>query len=160
MDTSGLQTLPREILLNLQNHLPPSSKVLLNYVSHHFYRSFDYNMDNFFREHGYPKYKGCGWSAEQASEARKNRPQRLELLCLLERDHLIRQSRAVCSVCCAIHKDFFFQGTELQKDCTLRRCLGHMVVPELSSSDMKECHGRLLELIGRRMLLVTFSSQL
>jgi hypothetical protein len=105
MGTPGLQTLPREILLNIQSHLPPSSKVLLNYVSRHFYRSIDYNMDDFFHKHKYPKYKGLGlMSKEQTSEARKNKPQRLELLCLLERDHLIHQSRAVCSVCCAIHK--------------------------------------------------------
>ena len=124
MGTSGLQTLPREILLNIQSHLPPSSKVLLNYVSHHFYRSIDYNMDDFHREHEYPKYTEFGWTQEQAGEAGKRQPQRLELLCLLERDHLIRQSRAVCSVCGALHGVLFFPVTELQKNCTTRQRRG------------------------------------
>ena len=38
---TGVQTLRTEILLHVQSHLPPSSKVLLNYVHGRFYRSLD-----------------------------------------------------------------------------------------------------------------------
>ena len=121
---TGLQTLPTEILLHIQSHLPPSSKVLLNHVHRRFYRSLDYSMEDFVSEYAQPRIRSIFLDPSERDAAHSKLSELSKLLCMLDRDHLIRKSRAVCGVCCSVHQTSLFSTTELQKDSTIRQCLG------------------------------------
>ena len=81
-------------------------------------------MEDFVSEYAQPRIRSIFLDPSERDAAHSKLSEWLKLLCMLDRDHLICKSRAVCGVCCSVHKTSLLSTTELQKDSTIRQCLG------------------------------------
>lgn len=120
-DFKNLQHLPTELLLEIALYLRPSSVMSMSYVC----RQIRYNMGVSIQE----QCMGQGVFRHEASGTNIIRratwhSERLELLCMLERDHLIPRYRSICSICRTTHPRSFFSADALRHESRTRSCLG------------------------------------
>ena len=127
---ANLDALPIELLLQVSLYLPPSSRVSLHYVSRYLYDRLGYRMADFATGHAMsPRMLSNGTRRsdnEAACAERTRRAQKLQLLCMLERDLLIRKPRVVCSGCFSTHDISLFTPGELAKSGFGRVCVGRV----------------------------------
>lgn len=126
---ANLNTLPIEPLLQISTYLPPSSRVSLTYVSRYSYRCLDYQKANFAIEHIMLPRMYLGSQIRYQDEIYAEgvaRSERLKLLCMLERDLLVRRPRVVCSGCFSTHDVSLFTPGELAKSGLKRLCVGRL----------------------------------
>jgi hypothetical protein len=123
---ANLNTLPIELLLQISTYLPPSSRVSLTYVSRHSYRRLDYRMIDFAIEHIMLPRMYIGSRRRNQDEIYAEGAERLKLLCMLERDLLVRRPRVVCSGCFSTHDVSLFTPEELAKSGLKRLCVGRL----------------------------------
>lgn len=65
------------------------------------------------------------WHVQDASRLTR-RLERLEFLCMLERDGQISHSGLICSACCTTHEVEFFSEDALHQESRIRQCLGRV----------------------------------
>jgi len=142
---ASLELMPTEMLLDITSYLSPSSLMSVCYSSRHIRNllgiliedvlgKISHCPDPSALEPGsYHLRQECDMSRqlfEPLGGSRLNPPcsehfsERLELLCMLERDGLIHCSKSICSVCADVHdRSLFFKSslTQLSKE---RRCIG------------------------------------
>ena len=126
---ANLNTLPIELLLQISTYLPPSSRVSLTYVSRYSYHRLDYQKVDFAIEHIMMPRIFIGSRISDQDEIYAEdvaRSERLKLLCMLERDLLIRRPRVVCSGCFSTHDVSLFTPEELAKSGLKRLCVGRL----------------------------------
>lgn len=95
--SSAFQNLPDELLLQVTAFLPPVYLVSLSYTCRYFRRFLNCSIKDVL-----------GWKNPSGKSSRKIRSmvfkaQRLELLCLLERDGKIPHSKLICGTCSMTH---------------------------------------------------------
>ena len=118
---SVLQNLPLELLLDITTLLPPVYIISLSYTCRHFRQSLDFRVEEMLRA---PKTHKSTSTSTRKSRAIKS--QRLELLCLLDRDDMIPQDKLICSACTTTHSKSLFSQESLDRDNTERQCVGTM----------------------------------
>ena len=120
---ANLDTLPIELLLQV-------SLLSLHYVSRYLYRRLGYRMADFATAHAMSPRMLSNRARRSDNEAscaeRTGRAQKLQLLCMLERDLLIRKPRVVCSGCFSTHDISLFTPGELAKSGFGRVCVGRV----------------------------------
>lgn len=100
-----LQRLPLELLRQIADNLPASSRLALRYTSNWFYGMYD------------PKT-----NVRLSNSVRDSREDRLEYLCFVERDAESPKHSYTCSLCVERHPADRFSAAELWKDPETRTC--------------------------------------
>ena len=131
-----LQLLPAEIILMISNLLPLSGIMALNYTCRALSIKLGVSTQGVLGEPSIvtniPTY------AERSHQEREPQPrsslpehrpslkrlERLELLCMLDRDGQLPQQKAVCSSCATTHDRVCFSEKSLNMESSQRRCLG------------------------------------
>ena len=115
-----LEYLPPELILKIEQYLPPSSALSLSYTCSR------------FRQTMKAKVEDLTYLVDMLSVLRNSKEsvdesvvssQRLAFLCMLERDGRLSPSRAICGVCKVTHHVSMFSSTNLQQRSHWRRCM-------------------------------------
>lgn len=138
---TGLPGLPTEILLMNTEILPPSSLMSMSYscrtirnkmglsIEHLLGKKMEtaqlspLTLYNNLPKEGYRTREGFRWSLPIV-EPNVRHSERLELLCMLDRDQMIPPSKAICSGCAGTHDRSLFSSRSLAQSSSERLCLG------------------------------------
>jgi hypothetical protein len=144
---ASLELMPTEMLLDITSYLSPSSLMSACYSSRHIRNLLGILIEDVLGKRSHcPDSSAlepgsCHLRRErdmrrqlfqplEISRSRLNPPcseqfsERLELLCMLERDGLIHGSKSICSVCSDVHDRSLFSKSSLTQFSKERRCIG------------------------------------
>ena len=137
---NGFQEIPVELLFEITNCLSPASLLSLSYtcrsLSHALGLSVNEELgkpkpcakvqmpDNRFQD-SVPQNRAPvspqPWNVQDLEDTM--RPERLELLCMLDRDGMW-PGKSICSACTTVHNKSSFSQESLQQSNSTRQCLG------------------------------------
>lgn len=139
----SLPDLPTEIILIVAQHLPPSSRLFLSYSCPNIRNRMGHSIEQLLGQRDHiaqlPESalednlgkltlnKGVGqdmaWSLPTIMP-HMHHSERLELLCMLDRNYKILLFKAICSSCADTHDRSLFSSASLAQSSRERRCLG------------------------------------
>jgi len=126
---ANLLNIPIEIILEIISYLPPSGVMSLSYACQQIHNRLGLSIENVLG----PKAQKVklstfdyqqGRSKPSPSADMSNHRDRLELLCMLDRDNQIPFSKAVCSGCASTHDRSLFSEQALVLHSSERFCIG------------------------------------
>lgn len=133
-----LPSIPTEILLVVARSLPLSSIISLNYSCKVVHSKMDVSIQEILGEDkettqlvryvveaNPPEavvFRDCIGFSQPPMMPIAHRLERLELLCMLDRDRKLPLSKAVCSGCANMHERSSFSGEALAESCRERYC--------------------------------------
>ena len=131
-----MSNLPIEIVLIVAEYLSPSNVMSLTYSCARFRKAMGVSIEKLLGkkdgrvqlarsalQDNLPRRTSLGWTLPTGLRD-EHHSERLNLLCMLDRDQKIPQSRAVCSSCADTHDRSLFSSDSLAQSSRERRCLG------------------------------------
>lgn len=136
----GLPGLPTDVILNIAHSLPPSGVLSLSYTCRSLRSEIGVSIEEFLGEKDnksqlskstfgtkFPYWTGTTerdfkWSLPTMT-SNVHHSERLELLCMLDRDGKLPPSKAVCSSCADTHVRSLFCNEALAQPSNERRCV-------------------------------------
>ena len=134
----GLPDFPAEIIMIVAQYLPPSSFLSLTYSCRNIRNKMGVSIEESLGKKvkmarlsrlalksNLPKFSEdiLAWSSPTMVRE-IHHSERLQLLCMLDRDRKIPPSKAVCSACADTHDRSLFSSESLTQSSCERRCLG------------------------------------
>lgn len=123
---SQLESLPPELILEIEQYLPLSSALSLYYTCRRFRQTMKIRVEDLKYLVDMESVLKDFFESEGESKVSM---QRLAFLCMLERDGRLSTSRAICSVCRITHDVSLFSSADLQRRSHQRRCMDPSIWP-------------------------------